>query len=314
MKTFTITENDADMRVDRFISRLLPHLPPSLIQKFIRQKKVRHNGKHPAPEDRLAVGDTITMYLRPELLNPPVAAVTSPFNKGDKKIPLVIDVVYEDKHILVANKPAGLLSQDGIAPDSLAARVLAYLYENGEWRPQNGFRPELCHRIDRNTCGLIIAAKTHEALTIICEKIRLREIEKYYLCLAHGEFSHQSGTFTDYIYKHTSESRVTVTPSPVRGAKTAITHYRVIGVKDGQSLVECRLETGRTHQIRAQLAAHGHPLVGDGKYGRDKGAQHLCAYKICFKFKTTAGKLGYLNGKTVELRVLPDWAEKANRD
>lgn len=302
MQTYTATENDANMRLDRFISRLLPHLPPSLVQKFIRQKKVRVNGKHPAPEARLAAGDTVTLYLRPELFDTQTSALP------DAKIPSYIDVIYEDENILIANKPAGLLSQDDSGADSLAGRVLAYLYENGEWRPQNGFRPELCHRIDRNTCGLVIAAKTHDALTIMCDKIRLREVEKYYLCLAYGELEPPNGTFTDYIFKHTSESRVTVTPHPVRGAKTAVTNYRTLGVRDGVSLVECGLETGRTHQIRAQLAFHGHPLVGDGKYGRDKGAQHLCAYKLIFKFKTTAGKLGYLNGKTVELKSLPEWA------
>jgi 23S rRNA pseudouridine955/2504/2580 synthase len=295
------------MRVDRFLSRLLPHLPPSLIQKSIRQKKIRLNGKHPSPEDRLTVGDTVTLYLRPELYagadgNPPAM-----LNEGRLPPSPAINVIYEDENIIIANKPAGLLSQDDVAPDSLAARLLAYLYENGEWCPRNGFRPELCHRIDRNTSGLVIAAKTHEALTVICEKIRLREIEKSYLCLAYGKFARQSGTFTDYIYKHTRESRVTVTPNPVRGAKTAITHYRVISESGGRSLVECILETGRTHQIRAQLAARGHPLVGDGKYGRDKGAQHLCAYKLRFKFKTSAGKLSYLNGKTVKLNDLPDW-------
>ncbi|MCL2081550.1 MAG: RluA family pseudouridine synthase [Oscillospiraceae bacterium] len=309
MKTITITENDAGMRVDRFLSRLLPHLPPSLIQRSVRQKKLRLNGRHPAPEDRLAAGDTVTLYLRPELMEPTTPGDSVPSAEG-RKAPPIIDIVYEDRHILVADKPAGLLSQDAAAPDSLAARVLAYLYDSGEWRPQNGFKPELCHRIDRNTSGLVIAAKTHDALTVVCEKLRLREIEKHYLCLAHGEIEPPSGTFRDYIFKHTNESRVTVTSHPVRGARTAVTHYRVLGARDGMSLVECGLETGRTHQIRAQLAFHGHPLAGDGKYGRDKGAQRLCAYKLRFAFKTSAGKLGYLNGMTIELPKLPIWAEE----
>lgn len=304
MQTYTANENDANMRIDRFISRLLPHLPPSLVQKFIRQKKVRINGKHPLPETRLASGDIVTLYLRPELLDAQASA------HPDVKIPAYIDIVYEDENILITNKPAGLLSQDNNGADSLSARVLAHLYEKDEWRPQNGFRPEMCHRIDRNTSGLVIAAKTHDALTIMCDKIRLREVKKYYLCLAYGKTEPSDGTFTDYIFKHTSESRVTVTPHPVRGAKTAITHYKTLSVNGGISMIECELETGRTHQIRAQLAFHGHPLVGDGKYGRDKGAQHLCAYKLIFKFKTSAGKLGYLNGKTIELSNLPDWASQ----
>ncbi|MCL1819044.1 MAG: RluA family pseudouridine synthase [Oscillospiraceae bacterium] len=302
MKTFTATENDADMRLDRFITRLLPHLPPSLIQKSIRQKKVRLNGKHPKPDARIAAGDLITLYLRPEQLTPPTAS--APQIPIYQSTPFV-DVVYEDKHVLIANKPIGLLSQDDSSPDSLASRICAYLYDSGEWRPQNGFKPELCHRIDRNTSGLVIAAKTHTALTIMCEKIRLREVEKYYLCLVHGQPS--DGTFKDFIFKHTNESRVTLTSNPVRGAKTAVTHCRTLENRGDLSLLECRLETGRTHQIRAQLAFHGHPLYGDGKYGHDKGTQCLCAYKLKFAFKTSAGCLGYLNGKTVELKELPEW-------
>lgn len=300
VKEYVAGENDGGMRIDRFISKLLPHLPPSLIQRSIRQKKARLNGKHCGHDARLSAGDVVTLYLKPEQLAAPDPAaayllIDSP----------ALNIVYEDKHILIVNKPVGLPSHDDDSgsPDTLIAHVQAYLYKSGAWTPEseNAFRPSLCHRLDRNTSGLVMCAKTHTALVILSEKIREREIGKYYLCLADGILKPPSGVFTDYIFKHQGQSRVSVTAHPVKGAKTAVTRYRTLKVTGGVSLLECALETGRTHQIRAQLAFHGHPLTGDGKYGRGGGKYRLCAFKLIFDFKTHAGELEYLNGRTFEI-------------
>ena len=302
MKSYTAGKNDDGMRVDRFISKLLPHLPPSLIQRSIRRKKVRLNGKHCANDARIKAGDGITLYFTPgQLAAPDSKAAYQLIGSPD------LDIVYEDAHILIVNKPAGLPSHDddGGSPDTLIARVQAYLYKSGAWLPENenSFRPSLCHRLDRNTRGLVMCAKTQAARVILNEKLRLREIGKYYLCLTEGRPNPPSGVFTDYIRRYTDRSKVSVTPHPVKGAKTAVTRYKTLKFKNGVSLLECALETGRTHQIRAQLAFHGHAVIGDGKYGRGDGMQKLCAYKLVFAFTTPAGELEYLNGRVFEIKA-----------
>ncbi|MGM9521747.1 MAG: RluA family pseudouridine synthase, partial [Oscillospiraceae bacterium] len=196
--------------------------------------------------------------------------------------------------------------------------IKAYLYKGGQWDPksENSFSPALCNRIDRNTGGIVIAAKTAEALRIIDEKIRTREIDKRYLAAIHGTMRPKDGELRGYIFKDAKQNRVYVRSSPEKGAKSAATRYRTLAEKDGLSLVECELLTGRTHQIRAQLAAAGHPLVGDGKYGTDKLAsklgipgQALYSYKLTFAFKSDAGALNYLNGSSFSVPD-PEFVEK----
>jgi len=170
------------------------------------------------------------------------------------------------------------------------------------------FAPALCNRIDRNTSGIVIAAKNAESLRIINEKIRLQEIERYYLTIVHGIPKQPASTLEGYLFKDSIKNRVYVTENNQPGAKSAVMEYRTIASSGGLSLLECRLITGRTHQIRAQLADIGHPVLGDGKYGLgvlDKPygetKQALCSHKLSFDFKTDAGLLSYLDGQTFQL-------------
>ena len=308
MRQYTAGPNDCGMRLDRFLCKLLPHLPPSLIQRSLRQKKARLNGRHQPASARMGEGDVVTLYLNDEMLDAPAS--------GDEYLYVgnpSVKVVYEDENLLIADKPPGQSAQEDAygAGGALITHIRAYLYQKGEWRPEreNSFRPELCHRIDRNTGGLIMAAKTRRALTVICEKLKNREIGKYYLCVVHGAPNPASGTLRDYIIKSPERSMVRVSDTPAPGGREAVTVYRTLSriPRGGErlTLLECKIETGRTHQIRAQLAAHGHPLLGDGKYGKLKKdeprAQRLCAYKLSFDFKPPPGVLDYLKGKTVEL-------------
>jgi len=219
-----------------------------------------------------------------------------------------LDIVYEDRHILLVNKPEGMLchSAGEWTYNTLIAHIQAYLRRKGDWIPEdeNSFVPALCNRIDRNTQGIVIAAKTAEALRVINDKIRDREIDKFYLCIVHGEPKPPAGTLTGYIFKDASKNQVYVRKTPEKGAKTAVTKYITLKTGNGLSLLECELLTGRTHQIRAQLAAAGHPLLGDGKYGKEsknksfgESSQALCSYRLKFDFKTDAGELNYLNGR-----------------
>ncbi|HJB02974.1 MAG TPA: RNA pseudouridine synthase, partial [Candidatus Evtepia excrementipullorum] len=166
--------------------------------------------------------------------------------------------------------------------------------------------PALCNRIDRNTGGIVIAAKNAETLRIMNQKIRDREVEKSYLCLILGSISPAEGKLEGYLLKDEVKKQVSVHKKPVPGGRTAVTLYRTLARRNGLSLVACRLVTGRTHQIRAQFAAAGHPLLGDGKYGRAKdnkrygrtAGQALCSYQLTFRFTTDAGCLEPLNGRT----------------
>lgn len=307
MKAFTITKNDAGQRLDRWLGKALPLLPAPLAQKYIRLKRVKVNGKGSQRDYRLQVGDFLELYINDEFFDSPTEdnAFLSVFTPQ-------LDIVYEDENIIVCNKRPGLLCH----PDeheyvsTLITHIQAHLYQKKEWSPrwENSFTPALCNRIDRNTGGLVIAAKTAEALRILNDKIRDREISKYYLAAIVGRMTPPSGELRNFLLKDEGKKQVSVYKKPVPGGKSAVTRYRALQTKGGYSLVECELLTGRTHQIRAQFAAAGHPLVGDGKYGRreenrkvERKGQALWSYKLVFDFPTDAGALEYLRGKIIEV-------------
>ena len=303
MKELRIEKNDAGMRLDRYLAKAVPLLPASLAQKYIRIKRIKRNGARVQRDDRLAEGDCLQLYIHDEFFDRPRAdnaTVTSPR----------LHIVYEDENILLVDKQPGLAvhPHDGAEyGKTLIDHIQAYLYAKGAWRPREStFVPALCNRIDRNTGGIVIAAKTAEALRVLNQKIKDREIDKRYLCIVHGTPKPAQGTLEGYLFKDAVKNRVYVTSTPQKGAKTCATRYKVLQSKNGLSLVECELITGRTHQIRAQMAAAGYPLLGDGKYGKldkqyDRKIQALYSYKLTFCFTTDSGSLAYLNGKTFQV-------------
>ncbi len=310
MKEFTIRKNDADIRLDKFVSKAVPSLPSNLIQKYIRLKRIKVNSSRAKPDTRLIEGDSVQMYLNDEFFENTRAKKATP--KLSASFP---NIVYEDENIILADKPAGIsVHDDEFGGETLISQILSYLSSKGEWNPEheNAFIPALCNRIDRNTSGIVIAAKNAEALRIMNNKIKNREISKYYLCVVMGKLHPPSGTLKGYIFKDAKENRVYVRPKPCPGAKTAITKYSTLKTNGEISLVECELITGRTHQIRAQMASAGHPLVGDGKYGKNAdnkkyGMKHqaLCSYKLVFNFKTPSGILEYLNKQAFTIKNVP---------
>jgi len=299
MKQITVNKNDSGQRLDAFLGKFLKDAPKSLLYKWIRKKRVKINGKKCEISYRLCEGDVLSLYINDEFFS---EKEVSPSFKKD--VPL--KVVYEDENILIADKQKGLSSQPDkdSKGESLVEYIRSYLYHKGEWNPkeEHTFSPQLCHRIDKNTKGLVIAAKNAAALRIINKKIRDREIKKFYLLHTEGEFKEKSGTIEGYTKKDEKTNKVAFLTVPEEGAKKAITKHQVL--EDGFVLAE--LETGRSHQIRASFAAMGHPLVGDVKYGAKKTGsktyQDLCAAKIIFDFKTDAGELSYLKGKVIERR------------
>ncbi len=227
-----------------------------------------------------------------------------------------LDIVYEDENIMLLNKRPGLVvhADETEKVNTLINHIQAYLYQKREWNPrwENAFTPALCNRIDRNTGGLVIAAKNAETLRIINDKIRNREIEKRYLCITVGRPKPPAGTIECFLLKNETKNTVRVFHKPVPGGKTAVTHYETLKTRDELSLVEVSLETGRTHQIRASFADLGCPLLGDGKYGRGEvnrrygeTRQALYSYKLTFDFPTDAGLLNYLRGRSFTVEDVP---------
>ena len=315
MKEQIIGKNDAGQRLDRFVGKSVPLLPDSLLQKYIRLKRIKLNGKGAKRDVRLQEGDVVQLYINDEFFEKP-REENSYLKVGTPHL----TIVYEDENIILADKKPGILCHSAGQWDynTLIANIQAYLMQKGEWHPkeENAFTPALCNRIDRNTGGIVIAAKNAESLRILNEKIKLREIEKYYLCIVSGKPIPAYGTLENFLFKDAVKNRVYIKNRNEPGAKTAVTEYRTLCSEGRLSLVECRLLTGRTHQIRAQMAYTGWPLLGDGKYGREsinksyhEDGQALYSYKLEFSFPTDAGLLNYLKGKEFTVREV-DFAAK----
>ena len=315
MKELTVNRNDAGQRLDRFVSKAVPLLPESLLQKYIRLKRIKVNGKGAKRDARLQEGDLLQLYINDEFFEKP-REENSYLKVGTPRL----TIVYEDENILLADKKPGVLCHSAGVWDynTLIANIQAYLAQKGEWKPreENSFAPALCNRIDRNTGGIVIAAKNAESLRILNEKIRDREIEKFYLCAVQGRPKPPEGRLENYLFKDAGKNQVYVKSKPEPGARTAVTEYRTLCTKGSLSLVECRLLTGRTHQIRAQMAHAGWPLLGDGKYGSErfnKGfeekGQALYSYRLRFDFPTDAGILEYLRGREFKVERV-EFAEK----
>ncbi|MFI3254954.1 MAG: RluA family pseudouridine synthase [Eubacteriales bacterium] len=307
MKEIHISKNDQGQRYDRFLQKAVPLLPTTLSQKYFRLKRLKCNGKAVKGDYRLVVGDTLQLYINDEFFQKP-----SPDTAYLSIVKPNISLVYEDEHILLLNKPAGLVVHHDESGESnnLLTHLQAYLYLNKEWKPReaHSFAPALCNRIDRNTSGIVIAAKTATGLREMNDKIKNREVKKEYLAVIHGTLEKQQGKLEDFLLRDKNKKQVYVYDSPVSGGKTAITHYDVLAEHRGLSLVRCELHTGRTHQIRAQFAHMGHPLLGDGKYGDlaldkpyGKKGQALCSYRVGFPFQGEESPLDYLKGKTFQL-------------
>lgn len=313
MRELRIGKNDAGQRLDKFLSKTLRNMPPSLLYKSIRTKKIKLNRTRVTPSRILEEGDTLQLFLRDEFFGA-YEEKEGDLGRRLASIKPHITPIYEDGHIILLNKRPGVSvhEDEEQSTDNLLTHLQAYLYQKGEYDPaaEQSFAPALCNRIDRNTGGIVIAAKDAESLRIMNEKIRAREIDKYYLAAVHGTPTPREATLCAYLYKLEEENRVVIhdRPSGRRNEKDIRTRYRVLQTKNGISLIEVALLTGRTHQIRAHMAHIGHPLVGDGKYGINRrDAEHgykyqaLCSYKIRFSFKDEEHLLSYLNGREFSL-------------
>lgn len=309
MKELTIAKNDAGQRLDKFLTKALCNIPPALMYKAIRKKKIKVNRLRAEGKQLLQEGDTLQLFLPEEFFMQRESTVGHELSRILPRI----NPLYEDENILLLNKrPGVLVHEDGEGKgDTLITHVQAYLFQKGEYDPgaEQSFAPALCNRIDRNTGGIVIAAKNAEALRVMNEKIRDGGIHKFYLCAVHGTPTPREATLTGYLIKNSKDNTVQVyDKAPGKEAKEIRTRYRVLATRGGDALLEIELLTGRTHQIRAHMAHIGHPLWGDGKYGvnRDDRArgykfQALYAYRLCFDRAGNWECLSNLRGKTFSI-------------
>lgn len=305
MREIIIKENEDKQRLDRFLKKYLNDAPNSFIYKMLRKKRIKLNKSKADPKDMIKTGDTIQMYLADETIDS--------FKKKSDTVKQDADdiiVVYEDQNILVVHKESNVLSHSTQKGEkSLVDSVLKYLNDKGEYDPENDtvFKPAICNRLDRNTIGLIIAAKNYMALKAINEAIRDKKIDKYYKCLVKGKMQ---GKFKleDYISKDEKNNVSKVTNEKNDDSKKIQTNVNVLRSNSDFSLAQVELITGKSHQIRVHMEHIGHPIVGDYKYGDAKlnrlfkqkyGLEHqyLMAYKL--KFNDMPKGLEYLNSKEI---------------
>ena len=309
-KEIIVGENDAGQRLDRLLMKLFPSLRSGIINKAVRNKDIKLNGKRTEISCRLEKNDSIYVFLPDHLLETKSNDDNFMMAKDELK------VIYEDENILLTDKEQGLVvhSDESRTADTLINRIKKYLYLKGEYSPENeqSFVPSLCNRIDRNTGGIVIAAKNAESLRILNEKIKNRELVKKYLCIVIGKPKKNEDVLTAFLERDMVQKQVRISNRKTSDNLTIRTKYKVMDSCDELSLLEVELLTGRTHQIRAHMAYIGNPLLGDGKYGVNRintkygfKMQALYSYKLKFDFVGDSGILNYLDKKEFTVEDVP---------
>lgn len=303
MRELVVKKNDANQRLDKFLLKKFKTMPKKMAYMYIRKKCVKVNGKKATPEVMLKENDLLTFYIKDEFFDN-IQEENYEFLKAPKNL----KIIYEDENIILLDKKPGVIVHQDKSYhfDCLLLRLQHYLYDNGEYNPkeENCFAPALVNRIDRNTGGIVIGAKNAESLRILNQKMKDRELHKFYLCLLINKPKKDNAILSDYLIKNEKTNKVTVLRNEKQGSKKILTKYSVLETNNNLTLCEVELLTGRTHQIRAHMSSIGCPILGDNKYGNKKlnqkyslSKQCLYSYKLAFDFTTDSGILSYLDKK-----------------
>ena len=288
MKKITVPPKFNGKKLNNFILNEYPNLNKNALFKALRKKDIRINGARISENVIIHSGDEITLYI-----------VDNELLGNSENISYDIKNVFEDDNILVVYKPDNLSVTEN--PDDIHNLTSLLKKKYG-----NNINP--CHRIDRNTKGLVLFAKNDDALNILLDKFKNNEIEKHYLAKVYGIPSKNHDTLEAYLFKDSKKSTVYISDLPKNGYQKIITEYTILkkDLKSNTCILDINLHTGRTHQIRAHLAHIGYPILGDGKYGINKvnkqfgyKTQELYSYKLIFNFKTNSSILNYLQGTEV---------------
>ena len=287
MKKLIVNEKYHEKKLNKFLLDNLDGLSYSLFCNTLRKKDIKINGKRVNKDVILYKGDEVLVYIADSLL--------------EQKNSIDLNIIFEDENILFINKPINL----EVTGNNSLTTLVHKKYENFD------FKPMPCHRIDRNTTGIVLFAKNEKSLEILLSKFKNHEIEKHYLALVYGHPSYNSKKIEAYLFKDNKKSMVYISDAPKKGYSKIITSYNILEKRpNNTSILDVEIETGKTHQIRAHLAHLGYPIIGDGKYGKNdinkqfnRKTQMLCSYKIIFKFKTNADILNYLNNSCFELPI-----------
>ena len=305
MKELTIQHNDAGQRLDRFLAKAVPLLPASLAQKYIRIKRIKLNGARAERDTRLKEGDVLQLYINDEFFDKPrednaYLTVASP----------KLNIVYEDDQLMVINKPAGMVVHPGAGNfHGTLINAVAWHMRNVPSFDANNPEVGLVHRIDKDTSGLLVVAKTPEAKTLLGKQFFHKTTHRSYIALVWANFVEEEGRIEGNIARDVRDRlRMAVFPPDSETGKPAVTHWRVLERFGYTTLVECILETGRTHQIRAHMRHIGHPLFGDARYGGTEilRGQRSSTYKafiqnclrICPRQALHARTLGFVHPTT----------------
>ena len=285
MKKLVVDKKYNGKKLNKVILEKIPDIKYSTFCKLLRKKDIKVNGKRVNKDVEVFENDEVLIYIQDDLL------------RSNKEI----ETVFEDDNILVINKDAGI----EITGDNSLTSIVQELYK------EKGCKPMPCHRLDRNTTGLVLYAKNKESLDILLSKFKNHEIEKHYLAWVYGIPKEKHKRLEAYLFKDNKKSMVYISDIFKKGYQKIITTYTILEKKkDNTSILDVEIETGRTHQIRAHLAHIGYPIIGDGKYGKNeinktfnRRTQMLCSYKLKFNFKNDSGLLEYLKGKEFVLNT-----------
>lgn len=297
MKNLIVEEKYNNKKLNTYLLETFKGLSLNTLYKALRKKDIRINDKRISENLIIHTGDKITVYISDELLT---SNNSNNIKESALKTSVFSNIVYEDNNILLVNKPSEI---ETVSPNSSDVTLTTILSEKYSF-----ISP--CHRLDRNTTGLVVFAKNEESLSILFDKFRNREIEKIYNCVVDGILPKKQDTLESYLFKDTKKSKVYISDIKKDKYQKIVTSYKVLKENKEKdiSLLEVLLHTGKTHQIRAHLSHIGHPILGDGKYGRNEintkfkaKVQMLCSCKLCFNFSSPSGILEYLNGKSFEI-------------